>query len=295
MPPIYRWDSVSRPRAAVHVLHGMAEHAGRYARLAGALNDARFIVWAHDHRGHGKNPRPPVGLGHFADSGGWRSVVDDAWEASAQLMASHPGLPLVLFAHSMGSFVGQTLMGERGASYRAVVLSGSNGPPGLQEVLLRPLARLQRSVLGARSPGTWLESLVFGRYNRRFAPNRTRFDWLTRDEKEVDRYDKDPLCGFPVTSQAWIDFLDGKAGLGDDAHVRKIPKALPVYLMSGSRDPVGEDGRGVERLLHHYERAGLSNVTLKLYDDARHELVNETNRDEVTRDLISWLHGVVPA
>jgi alpha-beta hydrolase superfamily lysophospholipase len=289
LPPIHRWDSISQPRASVHILHGMAEHGRRYARLAGDLNRAGFVVWAHDHRGHGTNATPPVGLGHFGDTDGWRALVGDAWAVSEHMRATFPGLPLVLFAHSMGSFLGQTLMAERGTAYRAVVLSGTNGPSGIQEALARGLAHAQYAALGGRRPGKWLDKAVMGTYNRRFAPNRTKFDWLSRDEREVDAYAADPLCGFTLTTQSWVDFLTAKTLLGDVVHLRRIPRALPVHLIAGTRDPVGEESRGVERLLRVYNEAGLARVTCRFYDGARHELVNETNRDEVTRDLIEVL------
>src|SRR5882724_9156994 len=119
LPPLHRWDTVAHPRALVHIVHGMSEHGGRYARLAAALNGAGYVVWAHDHRGHGRNPTPPVGLGHFADASGWRAIVDDACAVSDALQTAYPNLPLVLFGHSMGSFVGQALLGEHGAASRA--------------------------------------------------------------------------------------------------------------------------------------------------------------------------------
>ena len=291
LPPIHRWDRVGRPRAAIHVVHGMVEHGGRYARLAAALNQAGFIVWAHDHRGHGINPVPGL-AGHFADTAGWRAVVDDTWAVSSAMRATFPNLPLVLFAHSMGSFVGQTLMGEQGAAYRGVVLSGSNGAPGVQEGVARFAARVQRRTLGARAPGTWLTRLVIGTYNRHFAPNRTPHDWLSRDDAEVDAYQADPLNRFQLTSQAWLDFLDGKASLASRGQVARIPKDLPIYLMSGDRDPVGEQGGGVRRLIQAYERGGLTRVTLRLYEDARHELVNEIIRDEATANLVGWIEGI---
>jgi alpha-beta hydrolase superfamily lysophospholipase len=292
LPPLHRWDSVAQPRGAVHILHGMAEHGGRYARLAGHLNEAGFVVWAHDHRGHGLNPTPPVGLGHFGDTGGWRALLDDAWAVSEYMLETFRTLPLVLFAHSMGSFLGQSLMAERGTAYRAVVLSGTNGPPGIEEALVRGLAHAQRLKLGGRRPGTWVAEAVMGTYNRRFAPNRTKCDWLSRDEREVDAYVADPLCGFTLTAQSWIDFLAARSLLGDRKHLQRIPRALPVHVIAGTRDPVGEESRGVLRLLRVYEEAGLARVSHRFYDDARHELVNETNRDVVTRDLIAWLGGL---
>jgi alpha-beta hydrolase superfamily lysophospholipase len=273
----------------MHILHGMGEHGGRYARLAGHLNRAGFVVWAHDHRGHGLNPTPPVGLGHFRDIDGWRALIDDAWAVSEHMLVTFRGLPLVLFAHSMGSFLGQCLMAERGTAYRAVVLSGTNGPSGGQEAVVRGLAHAQRLALGGRRPGTWLDAAVMATYNRRLAPNRTRCDWLSRDEREVDAYLADPLCGFTLTAQSWLDFLVAKSGLGSEPHLRRIPRALPVHVIAGDRDPVGEELRGVQRLLRAWQQADLSRVSCQFYEGARHELVNETNRDEVTRDLIAWL------
>ena len=162
------------------------------------------------------------------------------------------------------------------------MLCGSNGPPGPLE--RRASAWLASSVgcAGPRTPSRWLQRLVFGTYNRPFAPNRTEVDWLSRDPAEVDAYVADPLCGFPLTTQAWLDFLEGKSTLGDAQHLRRIPRALPVRLIAGDKDPVGEQGAGVRRLFDIYRDAGLTHVSLQLYPDARHELVNETNRDEVT-------------
>jgi alpha-beta hydrolase superfamily lysophospholipase len=287
--PVHRWDDVPDPRGLVHIVHGMSEHGGRYQRFAAALNRSGYVVWGHDHRGHGRNPTPPVGLGHFADTDGWRALVDDAWSVSRALQATRPDLPLALFAHSMGSFVGQTLIGEHGTAYRAVVLSGTNGPPGLREAVVRAIAIQQRLVLGGRAPGSWLQRIVMGSYNRQFAPNRTPNDWLSRDPAEVDRFGQDLLCGTPLTAQSWLDFLCGRKVLGRREHLQRIPKQLPILLVAGARDPVGKNGRGVQRLRQIWQGAGLANVTLKLYGDARHELVNEINQDVVTADVISWL------
>ncbi len=292
LPPVHRWDDIGGVRLAVHALHGMAEHGGRYGRLASGLNQAGIAVWAHDHRGHGLNPTPPVGLGHFADKDGWRALLDDAYAVSEAMKASLPGVPLVLFAHSMGSFVAQALMAERGNAYSAVVLSGTGGPPDLRETATRGIAHAQRLALGGRAPGVWLDKLVFGTYNRPFAPNRTRFDWLSRDAGEVDAYVRDPLCGFALSAQSWLDFLEGKSEAVGAGQLRRIPKDLRVHVISGSRDPVGDNLRGVDRLLRAYAEAGLSRVSHCSYEDARHELVNETNREEVTRDLVTWLNQV---
>jgi alpha-beta hydrolase superfamily lysophospholipase len=287
MPYVHRWE-IDRPRLLVHILHGMAEHGARYERLALELNTHRINVWAHDHRGHGLTAASPKELGHFADANGWRLVVDDAWGVSRDMTAAFPGVPIALFAHSMGSFVGQVLLGEHGAAYRAVVLCGTNGPPDWREGALRSFSGVQRSLLGPRSPGVWIDRQVTNTFNRRFEPRDTNFDWLSRDKNEVRKYIDDCLCGFPLTSQAWYDFLHGKATLGSDAHLDRIPKSLPIHVIGGSEDPVGEDGKGVTRLVELYTRKQLT-VSSHLYMKARHELINETNKEEVTKDLICWL------
>ena len=288
MPYIHRWD-VDRPRLLVHVVHGMAEHGARYERLARELNTHGVAVWAHDHRGHGKTATSSGGLlGHFADANGWRLVVDDAWGVSREMAAAHTGVPLVLFAHSMGSFVGQTLLGEHGVAYRAVVLSGTDGPPDVAEGFLRTLSVAQLRILGGRSPGQWTDGQIRRNFNRRFEPRKTDFDWLSRDAAEVRKYVDDPLCGFALSSQTWFDFLHGKSDLGSEAQVEKIPRTLPIHLIAGTHDPVGKDGKGVRKLFDIYAKQRLK-VSKQLYDQARHELVNETNRKDVTADLIAWL------
>ena len=294
-PPVHRWD-VSAPRGLVHIVHGMAEYGARYARLATALNAAGFSVWAHDHRGHGDHMDADGETalpGHFGDHGGWQRLLDDTAHVSQALQASSPDTPLLLFAHSMGSFVAQAVLTSSGDRYRGVVLCGSNGPPGPLERAGVGVARLERRLRGPRTPSRWVQRAVFERYNRLFAPNRTEADWLSRDTAEVDAYVADPRCGFPLTTQAWLDFLEGRSSLGDAQHLARIPKALPLRLIAGDKDPVGEQGAGVRRLFDIYRNAGLTNVSLQLYPDARHELVNETNRDDVTADLVAWFEQVL--
>jgi alpha-beta hydrolase superfamily lysophospholipase len=294
LPPIHRWE-VSSPRGLVHIVHGLAEYGARYQRLAAALNMAGFSVWAHDHRGHGDHMdsdgsgRLP---GHFGDRNGWPRLLDDTARVSDALQASSPRTPLLLFAHSMGSFVAQALLPLAADRYRGVVLCGSNGPPDTLERASLGLALLERRLRGPRTPSRWLHRAVFNRYNRLFAPNRTEVDWLSRDAAEVDAYVADPLCGFPLTTQAWLDFLEGKRTLGDAQHLARIPRTLPIRLIAGTKDPVGDQGAGVRRLFGLYRDAGLTHVSVQLYPDARHELVNETNREEITADLIAWLDQV---
>lgn len=293
LPPISRWEDVAEPKGAVHVIHGLAEHPGRYERFARALNGAGLIVWAHHQRGHGLNPVPGI-RGHFADEGGWRALVDDAWGVSARLLDTRPGLPLVLFAHSMGAFVGQGVVAEHGKSYCAAVFSGTNGPPGFKERVARGLAGLQVMTLGRRAPGTWLQRMVFERtYSAPFGADAVPNTWLSRDIDEVKKYNADAHCGFPLTAQAWLDLLNARVTQGAASFFRRIPRALPVHVIAGTSDPVGERGKGVQRLLKAFADAHLSNVSSQFYDGARHELLNELNRDEVTSDLVVWISRVM--
>jgi alpha-beta hydrolase superfamily lysophospholipase len=264
----------------------MAEHGGRYQRFAHALNACGVTVWAHDHRGHGKTS--PDDLGHFADSNGWRLLINDAWDVSQQMMAAYPGVPIALFAHSMGSFIGQTLLGERGGSYRAVILCGTNAPPDARERAVRVLSSAQLLTLGPRHPGMWVGSVMLKMFNRRFEPRKTHFDWLSRDEDEVRKYVDDRFCGSPLSARSWFDFLHGKRRLGRKKHLDRIPKTLPIHVIAGTHDPVGEETKGVDRLLNLYKANNLT-VSSQFYAGARHELLNETNRGEVTKDLSDWL------
>ena len=293
---VYHWaaDAASKPRAVIHISHGMAEHAARYARLAEALVGAGYEVYANDHRGHGKTARTDADLGYFADSDGWRRVVDDLWLHIQKARERHPGVPVVLLGHSMGSFLSQQILFEHGDTLAAAVLSGSNGKPPAIATAGKLIARIERMRLGEHGRSKLLDGLSFGDFNKPFRPNRTNFDWLSRDNVEVDKYIADPRCGFIVTTSLFVDLVDALGGLARPENQARIPKTLPVYIVAGSEDPVGAQTRGLEQLRGAYAAAGLTKVTHKYYHGARHEVFNESNRDEVTRDLIKWLDAVVP-
>ncbi len=290
---VYRWLPQAPAKAVVQIAHGLTEHAGRYARLAQALTDSGYAVYAGDHRGHGRTAQRREDLGFFAERDGWRACIDDLWRLNRRIAADHPGLPIVLLGHSMGSFMVQQFIAEHGEALAGAVLSGSYGKPPPLAALGRIIARLERWRLGARGRSALIHAFSFGAFNKPFAPARTPSDWLSRDEAEVDKYLADPLCGFRPTVQLWIDMLDAIAEIARPERQASIPKHLPVYVIGGTRDPVNANAKGLERLLAAYRRAGLTRVTHRFYPDARHELFNETNRDEVTRDLVAWLDGVV--
>jgi alpha-beta hydrolase superfamily lysophospholipase len=292
---VRRWfPDTTPPKAIVQIAHGVAEHSGRYARLAAALNGAGFGVYANDHRGHGHTARTPGELGYFADRRGWRKCVDDLWRVNRYIAAEHPGLPIVLLGHSMGSFMTQQFIAEYGDVLAGAVLAGTSGKPTATYEAVRLLARLERLRVGRRGTSSLINALTFEAFNDQFQPATTPFDWISRDAAEVAKYAADPLCGgFRASVQLCIDVLGGMRAMSNRKRVSRIPKRLPIYVIAGTADPVGANGEGVDRLLRAYFDAGLERVTHRFYQGARHELFNERNRDEVADDLICWLDTVV--
>jgi alpha-beta hydrolase superfamily lysophospholipase len=284
---------VDRPKAIVQIFHGMAEHGARYERLAQALAGAGYATYVHDHRGHGRSIAEGMPAGHMADSDSWNRIVEDAHGINREIAKLQPGVPIIVLGHSMGSFVLQQLLFEHPGDMIAAALSASNGKPPPIAIVGKLVARIERARVGKRKPSPILQRLTFGEYNKAFAPARTEFDWLSRDPVEVDRYVADPLCGFAVSTQVWIDMLAGLDRIANPSNVAKVPKDKPLYLFAGSRDPVGDFGKGMKRLHDAYKRAAIFDVRLRLYPEGRHEMLNEINRQEVTDDLIAWCDEVV--
>lgn len=284
----YEWLPAAEPQAVVVIAHGMAEHAARYARFAAALNAAGFAAYGFDHRGHGQTGKQAGTLGHMGDQDSWNRAVGDLAAVCRFVAQRHPGKPLLLFAHSMGSFMAQQFLYEHGAMLAGAVLCGSTGKPPPIAAIGRLVTRLERLRLGRRGISNLVQSLSFDAFNKRFRPQRTDFDWLSRDAAEVDKYIADPLCGFPISVQSWIDLLDGLQAIARPDNQARIPKALPVFVIAGRHDPVSGGGAGLKQLLAAYATAGLSRVESRFYDEARHELLNEINRDEVTADVIGF-------
>jgi alpha-beta hydrolase superfamily lysophospholipase len=283
-----RWLPAAPPRAIVQIVHGLTEHSARYARLAAALNDAGYGVYAADLRGHGPMAAA-ADRGQFAVEGGWDKVVGDLWTLNRRIAADEPGTPIVLLGHSLGSFLGRSFIARHSDALAGVVLSGSSGRPPMIATFGRIIAREERLRLGRRGKSDPVFQMWFGDFNKPFKPARTAFDWLSRDEKEVDAYVADPFCGFPFTTQLAIDVLDALPHATSPASLAAIRKDMPIYVFSGERDPVGANIKG---LIGDLKAAGFTRLTTRLYPGARHETLNETNRDEVTRDLIAWLDGV---
>jgi alpha-beta hydrolase superfamily lysophospholipase len=292
---VYRWLPEGRTvRGIVQIAHGMAEHGARYARFAARLNRDGWAVYASDHRGHGNTAAHGNSLGYFADEDGWARVVGDLRTVAAHARGEHPRVPLVLFAHSMGSYVAQSLVLAYPRVLDGLILSGTSIGGG---ALVRAgvlVAKLERLRQGKHGTSALLARMSFGKFNDGFE-GRTAFDWLSRDQREVDKYVADPKCGFPCANQLWVDLLGGVAELGR-ADWSRLPRDLPVLVFAGELDPVGDRGKGVRKLVAAMRAAHLS-VTDRLYPQGRHEMLNETNRDDVENDVATWLaeHFATPS
>ncbi|GGY09672.1 alpha/beta hydrolase [Paludibacterium paludis] len=291
--PVCRWMPVIPARGVVLVSHGMSEYAARYDRLARTLVEAGYAVYAHDHRGHGA--RAEV-RGLFAVKDGWQRVLGDLDNVRRRAEDDNPGLPLFVFGHSMGSFIARAHFLSRGEGLAGLVLSAT----GYRQ---SAMARVMRAVAGLAGRGgrsavasPFMAKLVFGSFNLGFVPARTPVDWLSRDRDEVDRYRADALCGFAPTPSLWSDLFGGILAMEREEKAgRGLNTGCPVLLFAGSRDPVSLGAFGLGQLARRYRQAGLADVTVKVYPGGRHEMHNETNREDVEADLIAWLDAHRPA
>ena len=257
---------------------------------AAAATARGFAVIAHDHRGHGAHAE---NLGHFADNNGWQLLTDDGLLVNDMIGDQYPGLPIVLLGHSMGSYIAQYFSMQHDYRLTALVLSASTWPKKVQLILGRLIARFVTMRHGIRGNSELLHKLGFGAFNKSFEPSRTELDWLSRDTAEVDAYVSDPLCGGPYSCGLWLDLMGGLKAIASDHALRQIRDDLPILFTGGADDPVGGQ-KGITDLVMHYARSGHSSLSTKIYPDGRHEMFNETNRDEFTADVLEWIEAQLP-
>jgi alpha-beta hydrolase superfamily lysophospholipase len=267
----------------------MAEHSARYGRLAGQLVEKGYAVYAADHRGHGKTAQTPEDLGIYAEHDGWQKVVGDQISLLTEVRSRHPNVPVFLLGHSMGSYISRSVAGRRGDLLAGLILSGTTHDNPIAYQAPRAIVAAERLRLGVRGKSALISMLTFEKFNARFPSPRTDFDWLSRDPAEVDKYIQDELCGFDCSTQLWWDLLGGMAEICTPSFIARMPKKLPIYVMAGEFDAVNDRLAGIRKLRKAYEAAGMEDVTVRVYPGARHELFNEINRDEVTRELIEWI------
>ena len=275
--------------AHIHLLHGMGEHIGRYEEFATFLMSKGFVVTGHDHRGHGITAEKNGRFGYFADKVGFERVAEDVREVLLHVREDLGDIPLILFGHSMGSFIARRYMQKYSDSLTKVVLSGTAFNPGVMGDVGRTVAKLVSVVKSPKSEGVFLNTLMFGGFNKQIQNPKTSFDWLTTDEKEVKKYIDDPLCGFIPTNRFYIDLFDGLRIIHQDKNNSHIKKDLPVLVISGAKDPVGNDGKDLFKVASGLKKVGMTNVTVHLVEGARHEILNEVNKLQTYEIIENWM------
>ena len=296
---VYKWAPDSAPKAAVQISHGLAEHAKRYGRLAEALCKEGYICYADDHRGHGRTAGDLTEATLKDRAGvlgpnGWRGVVNEIYELSKIIKKENPKIPLFLIGHSWGSFLSQDYIQEWGNELKGCVLSGTNGEIGKLVLKLgKMIANKELKKLGQTAPSEKMHELSFKTYNSDWKDEEgaTGFEWLSRDKEEVKKYVDDPWCGFVSPATLWLEFFKGFEKIWDEENEKKIPKNLPIYIIAGTECPVGNKTKGIKPLIKRYKAYGIKDLTNKFYEGARHEIFNETNREEVFKDVINWLNA----
>ena len=264
-------------KGVIHISHGMAEHIGRYKWLIKKLNNDGFHVVAIDHRGHGKRIKDNQ-KGFFAEENGWTLVIDDLLLIIKETKKKYPNLKQYLLAHSMGSWIALGAIQNK-MNINGLILSGSSKIPSSLLTLQNLLIRMQIIFFGKKGISKFLDNITLGSYNKFFKPNRTNKDWISSDNTNVDNYIDDPLCGFMVTNGLWNDLANGMESVFDKKNYIHADKSIPILIISGSNDPVGENGKGVERL-YIFLKNIFKSISIKLIEGARHEVFSEVDKED---------------
>ena len=290
---VREWMPQGRLRGIVQIVHGMSEHTGRYEHVARFLHKHGYLVCGGDHLGHGKTASDGK-YGYFAPKSGWELVVGDVRRLRELNEETYPGVPYVMLGHSMGSFLTRTYLICWPGTLDGAVLSGTGQEPALLVMLGKWLA----AGIGALRGGDYVSPLVhrisIGAYNRKFKPNQSHVDWLSRDKNMINAWLKDPMCMVQPTVAMFGDMMGGLQFIASPENLGRMNLETPVLFLSGDRDPVGGMGRGVKKVVDMFRKAGCEDVTLKLYPEGRHEMFNEINRQQVMEDLLAWLEQKLP-
>ncbi|MBN2541732.1 lysophospholipase [bacterium] len=285
----YKWipPDIDKLKGIIQIAHGKGEHSGRYETFAETLASFGYAVYANDHRGHGKTGVSAGVMGYFADDNGWSKVVDDMHQLTLIIKEDYPSLPVYLLGHSMGSLLARTYICKYGNEIDGVILSGTNHTSGIMLRLGLLLAKFERCRRGKKGKSCLFERIITGGFNNQFKPTRTDRDWLSSVPEEVDIAVADPLCGGIFTAGFFHDMISGMIELNKVSNIAKIPKDLHIHLFSGDSDPVSHNGKSVLKAAQIYKKAGISEVTYRLYIGGRHEMLHESNKEEVFDDILN--------
>ena len=277
----------------VQIVHGMAEYVERYEEFAQFLTERGFVVTGEDHLGHGKTVPEGGTYGYFCEQDPATVVVRDVHRLKKLTQALYPEVPYVIVGHSMGSFILRNYLCRYGTGITGAVIMGTGMQPAGLIQISKALAAVQKIFCGSKHVSKLLDKAAFGSYNKRFEPMRTKSDWLSKNTEAVDRYLADPLCGFVFTVNGFQTLFELISRIQRKENLEKVPKNLPIFMISGEDDPVGDYGEGVKRAFASLQDVGLTNMQLKLYEKDRHELLNENDRTVVMQDIYNWIRDTI--
>lgn len=285
-----RWmPTIENPRCIVQIVHGMAEYVERYQEFARFMTERGILVTGEDHLGHGGSMVSGKNPGYFCEQDAATVVVRDVHRLKKLTQEAYPGIPYILMGHSMGSFITRNYLCRYGSGIKGAVIMGTGMQPGALIMASKCLAAIQRLFFGGNHISHFIDKLAFGAYNQKIPNAKTEMDWLTREEEIVNAYLADPLCGFKFTVNGFATLFELINRLRKSENLQKIPRDLPVFFVSGKADPVGDYGKGVIAAYNSMTAVGMKHMELKLYEDDRHELLNETDRELVMQDIYQWI------
>ncbi|MFD1038813.1 alpha/beta hydrolase [Virgibacillus byunsanensis] len=283
---VKKWSNeTKKPNAIIQLAHGMVEHINRYSEFANFLVKHNIFVYGNDLRGHGKTGVKQGLLGYFAAKDGFEKTTNDLHVITKHIKTEHPNTPIILLGHSMGSFLVRNYIQTYSRNIDGVILSGTGYFPPLKSQAGKRLAAL----LPPKEESKLMNTLAFGSYNRKIKSKNSSFDWLSGDESAVQDYMDDPHSGFIPTARFFYDLMSGLIRMQDHQLNKSIRHDIPVLLISGDADPVGDYAKGIWKTAHLYQDAGLQDITTMLFENGRHELLNELNKDEVYETILSWV------
>lgn len=289
-----RWTGAyeGKPKAIIQIIHGMAEYVDRYEDFASFLVENGYVVVANDHLGHGKS-LTDKGTGYFCKQDPSTVVVRDVHRLKKLTQEKYQGVPYIILGHSMGSFILRNYLFRYGKGIDGAVIMGTGMAPKALTMALKFMARTACVFGKAAVPSQFIDNLAFGSYQKKIENPRTKFDWLSKNEESVDKYIEDPLCGFTFTANGFCGLADLILGLHKKSNIEKMPVTLPVLFVSGSDDPVGNYGEDVKKVYKSFLDEGMQKVEIKLYENDRHELLNELDRDVVYKDILNWINEAI--
>lgn len=285
-----KWVSEQeKPKAILQICHGMTEHILRYDEFAQAMCERGYLVTGNDHLGHGLSRREEEPYGYFCRRDAATVVIRDVHRLKKIIQEQNPGVPYFLLGHSMGSFIARGYLARYGTGIDGAVIVGTGNQPMALLRFAKAFVRLQMLFCGGRHPGGTVDKMAFGTYNKRWEPRRTDHDWLSRDTGNVDRYEADPMCGFTFTLNGFETLFSLAENAARQSVIDAVPKELPVLFLAGADDPVGDYGRAVREVYDKFVAHGMQHVSIKLYEGARHEILNETEREQVYDEVTAFL------